>query len=512
MLRMIIADDEPLVRDTISRIIDWKSHGIQLIGVCRDGIETYNMILDEYPDIVLLDINMPGMSGLDLIERIRGLDETISFVIISGYERFDFAQRALQYGVHQYLLKPCSREQLLNAVASVKKRREKLETLRVLRRENILLQNRVQATMQEQFLNDILLPDADVEKDIEDYCAALEDSDAGFAVFYLAHRSGRMSPDMAKMIYQCVCRHHMQLFLGLLAIQNVAVITLRAEDPSAVKEIKSELTQLAPDGTSVTCAAKYYPSSSAMLRSLIPELRLCDSVYQYFADGSCRELYNTAASVHRLLDAGTQLMCRFSELQPEQAAAALNALFMQVHDADTAKMVATSMAYQLFPAHSDVPEAEAACLVSSIYSASGVSEIQSLLLDRLSRGVSVESSEDIGRDYIQKLTSYVNEHLSDPCLSLKWIAQNILFMNVNYVSKQFLRRTGEKFSSYVSSLRMERAKDLLRRNPAAKITDVAEAVGMGGNPQYFSQVFKKYTGCTPSQFSEKESYHGIYNT
>ena len=157
MLRMIIADDEPLVRETISRIIDWNSNGIQLLGTCRDGIETYNMILDEYPDIVLLDINMPGMNGLDLIERIRSIDETISFIIISGYERFDFAQRALQYGVHQYLLKPCNREQILNAVTSVKKRREKLGTLQVLRQENMLLQNRVQATMQEQFLNDIFL-------------------------------------------------------------------------------------------------------------------------------------------------------------------------------------------------------------------------------------------------------------------------------------------------------------------------------------------------------------------
>ena len=83
MLRMIIADDEPLVRETISRIIDWNSNGIQLLGTCRDGIETYNMILDEYPDIVLLDINMPGMNGLDLIERIRSIDETISFIIIS---------------------------------------------------------------------------------------------------------------------------------------------------------------------------------------------------------------------------------------------------------------------------------------------------------------------------------------------------------------------------------------------------------------------------------------------
>ena len=74
-------------------------------------------------------------------------------------------------------------------------------------------------------------------------------------------------------------------------------------------------------------------------------------------------------------------------------------------------------------------------------------------------------------------------------------------MNVTYLSKQFSRATGEKFSSYLNHLRMERARELLTNCPDMKMTDIAAEIGLGDNPQYFSQLFKKYEGMTPSQFS-----------
>lgn len=63
MLKLLIVDDEKIIRETMAGLIDWNSLGIQLIGTARDGIEAYNMILDEYPDIVLTDIKMPGSPG-----------------------------------------------------------------------------------------------------------------------------------------------------------------------------------------------------------------------------------------------------------------------------------------------------------------------------------------------------------------------------------------------------------------------------------------------------------------
>lgn len=70
MLKMIIADDERVIRETISQMLDWESLGIELIGVCKNGIEVYNMILDESPDIVMTDIRMPGLSGLEVVREI----------------------------------------------------------------------------------------------------------------------------------------------------------------------------------------------------------------------------------------------------------------------------------------------------------------------------------------------------------------------------------------------------------------------------------------------------------
>ena len=78
MLKLLIADDEKVIRETISDLIDWEKSGIELIGTAKDGIEAYNIILDKYPDIVLTDIRMPGLSGLNLIQKIYDIKATIT--------------------------------------------------------------------------------------------------------------------------------------------------------------------------------------------------------------------------------------------------------------------------------------------------------------------------------------------------------------------------------------------------------------------------------------------------
>ena len=85
MLKLLIADYERIIRETIFKIIDWKKYDIEVIGLCKNGIEAYDMILDESPDIVLTDIRMPGMSGLDLIREVHQTGIPIQFIILSGY-------------------------------------------------------------------------------------------------------------------------------------------------------------------------------------------------------------------------------------------------------------------------------------------------------------------------------------------------------------------------------------------------------------------------------------------
>lgn len=111
-----------------------------------------------------------------------------------------------------------------------------------------------------------------------------------------------------------------------------------------------------------------------------------------------------------------------------------------------------------------------------------------------------------GQEYgvlVDKIMAYVEEHLSDKNLTLKKIAEQHLYMNVDYVSRQFRRITGIKFSQYLSDQRVKRAKELLMDAGTGKIQYVAEQVGCGNNPQYFSQIFKKSVGVTPGKWASQ---------
>ncbi|WP_281352850.1 helix-turn-helix transcriptional regulator [Anaerocolumna sedimenticola] len=91
-------------------------------------------------------------------------------------------------------------------------------------------------------------------------------------------------------------------------------------------------------------------------------------------------------------------------------------------------------------------------------------------------------------------------HYNEESLSLKWLAENYLFISVGYLSKQFVKEEGIRFSEYLNGIRMEEAKKLLNLYSFDNIKNIVRQVGFGNNPHYFSQVFKRYTGYTPKEY------------
>ena len=116
MLKLIIADDERIIRETISTIIDWSQYGIELAGLCSNGIEAYDMILDESPDLVITDIRMPGMNGLELLTQIHRRWPFCHGIFLSGYSDFEYVQKAMQLGADSYILKSQGDEVVLETV------------------------------------------------------------------------------------------------------------------------------------------------------------------------------------------------------------------------------------------------------------------------------------------------------------------------------------------------------------------------------------------------------------
>lgn len=143
MLRLLIADDEKVIRESLAKCLNWEELGIRVVGCCADGLEALDCIIDESPDIVITDIKMPGLGGLDLIAKMKSIDREIEFIILSGYRDFDFAKKAMELGVHWYLLKPVSEEQVLNAVLSAVKSSNQRHSVRAALEERIQLQSKL---------------------------------------------------------------------------------------------------------------------------------------------------------------------------------------------------------------------------------------------------------------------------------------------------------------------------------------------------------------------------------
>lgn len=144
MLSLLIADDEKVIRESLAECLNWEEIGIRVVGCCANGLEALDAILDETPDIVMTDIKMPGLDGLELIEKIQDIDRDIEFIVLSGYREFDFAQKAIKLGVRRYLLKPVSEEQVLESVLDAADSCERRRSIKVTMEENKKLQIQVE--------------------------------------------------------------------------------------------------------------------------------------------------------------------------------------------------------------------------------------------------------------------------------------------------------------------------------------------------------------------------------
>ncbi|HCL03464.1 MAG TPA: DNA-binding response regulator, partial [Lachnoclostridium phytofermentans] len=120
MYTIVVADDEEELRSAIIRKMDWNSIGFQVVGEASNGIEALEMVEKEEPDLLLTDIRMPFLSGIELARQVREIRPTTQIAFLSGYDDFSYAQQAIQYNVISYLLKPISMSDLTQKLLEIK--------------------------------------------------------------------------------------------------------------------------------------------------------------------------------------------------------------------------------------------------------------------------------------------------------------------------------------------------------------------------------------------------------
>jgi len=165
LFRLVIADDEHRVCQLIQNIIPWNDYQVQVSGTAYNGIDALRLIQEVQPDIVITDIRMPGYDGITLIGKSKALYPDISFIIVSGYRDFEYAQSALKFGADDYLLKPISGEEIKRIIMKVlaKKMEQEEKYQHENRLQSELLKSR--ETLRKQFAKDLIDRECRVDKD-----------------------------------------------------------------------------------------------------------------------------------------------------------------------------------------------------------------------------------------------------------------------------------------------------------------------------------------------------------
>lgn len=499
MIKLLIADDEQIIRDTISTSIEWGKYGIKLIGTASNGLEAYNIILDEYPDIVLTDIRMPGLSGLELIERIKKINHDTEFIILSGYDDFTYAQEAMKFGVKQYLLKPSNELQIIEAIQLTIK---DVIARRVSSKANTMDRNIIW-TLMNYMLSFENLPDegkevAEIYRPYESFIDFYSEPYELYYQFYVEPTKYQEIALKIQTIFQVARPGCMLIYIY---VHNTLIIFFKSFGDS-LSTMEAEMEQLKVNHKyhEFQFSRKSFRNLMSLLNEIIRKIRRYDTIH-YSIDGT---MFIPICNYQNILFEFSKSLDKLKSSEPcsmSKELAFYRKILEPVSDKDLLLQIASYSFMQLILHYSPSNVMLVTDELVRLNKQKNIDEIQREIMDFIERTISNYVLESHELSVSNQIKIRVSENLENPDLSLKWIAENFMYMNVDYLSRRFLVETGEKFSKYLIRQRIERSKLLFHEYKSEdKIRIVTELVGCGNNPQYFNLIFKRETGMTPINY------------
>ncbi|WP_124065865.1 response regulator [Clostridium sp. E02] len=500
MLKLIIADDERMIRESISSLIDWNSLGIDLIGTCGDGIEAYNMILDESPDIVLTDIRMPGISGLELVERISQTDMDIQFIILSGFGEFEYAKQAMKYRVHHYLLKPSNEAQIIDSMKDVIQEYYHRRAFQDLQNRQKALTENLHHSILENMITEQLFLDGSPHPSWDSYSGFMDFFNTGYELCYLHYVEEEALTSVLRRIKDYLRNSAPGISLYSLYVKNTLILFFESHQVSYdnldafINKLSSTETKTAYEYRRNTCQ-----NLAKLIEILIGKIKRYGIIY--FMNG----LHPVPICNYKnLMTKIKQLTSKIMEPAKEERTHIIEELkhtLDGISNPEFLKQAGSRMVIQFTTGNHYGTSVEGTEYLLKLNEQTEAPSIRGMLMEAIEK-VSENTGEN-GKTYspfIEKVMQYVGSNLNNPNLTLKWIAENYLFMNVDYVSARFVKETKQKFSIYLTTQRIQKAKKLMEEGHTESIQWIAEKIGCGNNPQYFSQIFKKNTKMTPSAY------------
>ncbi len=485
MLKVLIADDEEDIRKGMQRLIDWRSCGYTICGEAEDGLDALQKIRSLQPDLVLLDIKMPRLSGIELLKAVASdaalRERKIHFLILSGFSDFEFAREAMNYGAQGYFVKPID-EDLLE------------EKVREIARDSFDLPRRFEQMFLFGSVDDAFEDDGG---DNSRYLVALLCAErcgygerpaelGGMLRNFFADRdmfTVLQDKDIIAVFRNCgddAVERELQRFASRLSGQPFAVLgeagtgLQGALDSYVGCRSRAGRLFFAADRELVTVRSSLpgdsAPAASAELKGQVPVLLACIESYDKVQLSAI-----LAAERERLCSGGL-----------DAAAVKTQCIAYLVELQTTLEKKYPERSFSIASAFDLVPRLMAATRFAELFS----------VVEEVTMGYLEVFNMNTGSSTIVKLVQYVRANYMK---ELKLEALGAMFYsNSAYLGKKFKEYTGEPFNTYIDKLRIEDAKKKLAETEL-KVYQISEMLGYA-NTDYFFMKFKKYTGMTPKEY------------
>lgn len=493
MYKLMIVDDEQIEREGMAQFIPWDKYGIEICGTAWNGADALEKIPECEPDIVLTDIKMPVMNGIELISKLHQTNRNIVIIVLSGYGEYEFTSQAMEYGVRHYILKPCDEEKIVAVVNDAKKEVEQ-------RKEYYTLKREIMVHAKEEVLRRMMTESALSPKELAILRQDLPDSSG--CIKLLGMKNKIVGFDyleqfvLGNILGEILRMERMPLFtsiddtvffvLGNRSNEEIKdAVQKTLEEFSKFKEARiTAAVSLAADGSSLKELYEQIlylyalgESTDDVLFNCYPENMDKETSNSYFAVDNIRNAKSYDTILFEVTLAIKKMQSK--ELSFERKQKICQAMlmtwknFLGVNDKDVP---------DLFLADSDNKMIE---MMSSWFA-----ETMDL------------KKNDKESERLQNILTIIFADLDNTELNIRYVAKNKLFMNEDYFGRVFVKAMNIKFSAYLEERRIEMAKRLLQFCPEMKIAVLTELIGYPADGQYFSKIFRKICGKTPTEYRE----------
>lgn len=525
MFKLILIDDEKEKIDTIKTIINWNAYDIDIISEAYDGKSALKQIEKHLPDIALIDIQMPLINGLELIEIINSKYTNLKTIILSGHDNFKYAQKAIKLETVDYLLKPCRPEQILKAVLKAKNILiEESKRKNIYENYNTLLDNHT-ILMKENYLKNLLNSKSPTPNNLESqinnlninlkgsiFCAAVfrnyELEDEELKPLY----SEQIKNKISKSLSSCCCLEIITLNFDIIILCS----TKNTEQfhhnlLTKLEYIRTSIVSLFNTnytigvGTCVNDLSDIKYTYSQAISSLEASFFLgCNIVIPFneFVKNQNFNFYYPIKVEKEILDGLKdgyipnieKLVQKYYSYSSNYSIdnkkhiqkisiSLLSNIFYFIVDYNLENKSINNL---IFNSHDEILKIKTLTQLES--------EIVHLLKTLLSE---IKTRKKVNR-FVQFAIDYFHQHYNEN-ISLATVA-NEINISPAYLSLLFKQDMGTTFVDFLNHYRIKKAKELLK-DIKYKNYEIAYLVGFK-DEKYFYQIFKRYTGLTANQYRE----------